>query len=385
MTPLSANSSVPSANLTNSNKQNTSLGTSLLKNRMASAELNINRNNLNELSKVKESDILNDDDNDGGFGDQKSIDQMKNNFLRSSTNSISFTQHIKQSPFNFHENNMARNNLSAKMRTPSASSTIQPKTTMNTNTNNNTSLDDLLMSNKQMLKMNHIEDALASVLDDMKQLDFATTTPHKGYTQANPVLSTLKTSNNNFLKSMPLSPTNGNNTYGYFNTPIGSHNGNSLNIKTDSISKEQIRVLNSLNKQRTVNFNEDYDLSGSENSCEELNLQLRKNLSSQVKQLEKSVESLINGQDESGHSETNNLSNQRVLYQNRASLKTLSPSTQSNQSNEAHLNKRPDLVLDLPINLLVSSPNSVAITNNVRLFLKYEFLIQTIFTKDYFR
>lgn len=36
---------------------------------------------------------------------------------------------------------------------------------------------DNLMNNKQQLKMHHIEDALASVLDDMKQLDFSTSSP----------------------------------------------------------------------------------------------------------------------------------------------------------------------------------------------------------------
>ena len=220
--------------------------------------------------------MINDDDNDGGFRDQ-----LKNNTLRSSNNSISFSQHIKQPTFSLHENKTPRNDLSIKTRTPSTSSSIQPKAI--TNSANNTSLDDLLLTNKQMLKMNHIEDALASVLDDMKQLDFATT-PSKGYTQANPVLSTLKSSNNNFLKSMSSTCANSNNSYGYFNTPIGNINSNLLNIKTDIINKEQTKTLSSLSKQRAVNFSEDFDLSGSDNSCEELNLQFRKNLSSQVKQ-----------------------------------------------------------------------------------------------------
>ena len=360
MTPLSANSSAPTCNLLNSNKQTTSLGTNSIKNRIACTELNINRNNLTDLCKVKESDILNDDDNDGGFRDQ-----FKNNTLRSSNNSISFSQHIKQPTFSLHENKTPRNDLSIKTRTPSTSSSIQPKAITNTSSNN-TSLDDLLLTNKQMLKMNHIEDALASVLDDMKQLDFATT-PSKGYTQANPVLSTLKSSNNNFLKSMSSTCANANNSYGYFNTPIGNINTNTLNIKTDIINKEQTKTLSSLSKQRAVNFSEDFDLSGSENSSEELNLQFRKNLSSQVKQLEKSVDSLINGHDTNGQSYSNNSSSQQILVKTRTSFQTSSPPVQNNQNDEVNLNTRPDLVLDLPINLLVSSPNSVPITNNQQL------------------
>ena len=333
-------------NLANANKQTPN---NLLKNRIACGELNLNRSNLTELSQVKESDILNDEINESPLSDFKN-NHLKNNILRSSTTSMSFANHVKQPPFGLHDNKTPRNYLSVKIRTPSDSSSLQQKTNTNVNNknHNNSSLDDLLLSNKQMLKMNHIEDALASVLDDMKQLDFATT-PSKSYSHANQTLSAIKSSNNTFLKSTTHS------SNGYYES-ASNGTSNSLYIKPDS--KKNLA-------KRIVNFNDEKDLSDSENSYEDLSSHFGKNLTPQAKRLEKSAESLLQGQELSGNSfsQSKGLALGPTMSLKNKTLDACSPHLKSLNGNDtnvsANLNKRPDLVLDLPVNLLVSSsPNN---------------------------
>ena len=395
MTPLSTGAQTNYGNTKNNVTTNPNLSM-LLKNRTTCGELHLNRSNLAELSEVKESDILNDEehDNSNSHRIKQNMNLVKNNIMRSSNTSISFTNHINKHHQQHNDNNglkTPKTGTSLKIHTPSSNSLVQPK--LSAAHSNNTSLDDLLLSNKQMLKMNHIEDALASVLDDMKQLDFSTslaTTPSQHFSQTNPILSTIKNNNNstsnNLLKSMPVASsstsmsTNGINTSAYsYYSPIGI--GNSPNIKTDSIHKPVLKNSKNLS-QRVVNFtendNDDEDLSSSENSCEELNLKLGKNLSPPPSKttMEKSIDSLINVLDSansinnSSNSEIiNNLPIQKFSFKSRnnnlinvasSPIKSLNTLTSNHvNNNEQFLNKRPDLVLDLPINLLVSSsPNN---------------------------
>ena len=167
---------------------------------------------------------------------------------------------------------------------------------------------------------------------------------------------------------------NNNNSYTYY-SPIGSNNVISPNIKADNVHKAVLKSAPKNINQRVVNFNEDDDLlSSSENSCEELSLKLSKNLTPQSKHMEKSIESLLNGLDSTGGGssgaggdqsqvEISSVSVQKFSFKNRTSLVNTSSSPIKNAGAEqfmnTNLNKRPDLVLDLPINLLVSSsPNS---------------------------
>jgi hypothetical protein len=363
MTPLNFSSTTQqSTSNLNTLKQHTAH--TLLKTRATCGELQLNNSrtsNLTELSQIiKESDILNDDfENESPFGTTYNSNNnnstnphtnglMKNNILRSSTNSISFSQHIKQSSFNLNETQKTpRQPMPIKTRTPSTGSNVQQlmKTpTINNNNNNNTSLDDLLLSNKKMLKMNHIEDALASVLDDMKQLDFATSN-----------LNNTTPKQNTFSKSPHLS-------------------------NRCAIKSAKNNFLDDLN-------------SSSENSCEELNLQLTKQLTptqkfhqQQQHQMEKrSVESLLINDPAASLSsmgkkflfKSNNNTNRMTMSQQGGLGVVSSPKpiknflkmgntirdSQDSGVNvieiQTNLNKRPDLVLDLPANLLLSSsPNN---------------------------
>lgn len=90
---------------------------------------------------------------------------------------------------------------------------------------------DNLMNNKQQLKMHHIEDALASVLDDMKQLDFSTSSP----VQASGVSNTKSQQQQQGIKCNPIK----------VNTGVPSNNPTSATNKTIS------NIVSSLSSSQT--------------------------------------------------------------------------------------------------------------------------------------
>lgn len=179
-------------------------------------ELDLNRTNLSELSQVKESDILNDDDNESismtslnisrkfSSLQQQQHSHTPNTSIRSPSTNFMSNHHAHQLGLQSHTLNkniiIKKRNSSVSSefspqqqqqvntyftlsnpqhqitnrinKTPSISSTV--KIPGYTNSPGQSSLDDLLLTNKNKHKMNQIEDALASVLDDMKQLDFST-------------------------------------------------------------------------------------------------------------------------------------------------------------------------------------------------------------------
>jgi hypothetical protein len=307
-------------------------------------ELELNRSNLSELSQVKESDILNDDDAESlnlnlnehfsAFLNLKNAQAQLNNqsnALRSSSNSISLPSHLKQ-----HNQQQALSVLCRKRNSTSSSNSVQLEKSLNylplknnnnskqqssANTMNNTSLDDLLLNSKQKLKMNHIEDALASVLDDMKQLDFSTslaTTPiGSNNNNQNPLIATIK--NNSMFKTLPdNSTTNG---FGIAN----SHNNNNNGMRTSSLRKTAIKSKNnlSLKANHRVYFNDEDLTSSGDESSDDLNRKTNGNANTDLIKIANQFNSSLNDQ---------------ILNSN--------------------LNKRPDLVLDLPINLLLSTSPS---------------------------
>ena len=351
LTPSSVSSTTQSSTTINTISAQTQLKSNDLEpsNRVNSAnELELNRSNLSELSQVKESDILNDDDAESlnlnlnehfsAFLNLKNAQAQlnnQNNALRSSSNSISLPSHLKQ-----HNQQQALSVLCRKRNSTSSSNSVQLEKSLNylplqknnnnnnkqqssANTMNNTSLDDLLLNSKQKLKMNHIEDALASVLDDMKQLDFSTslaTTPigsNNNNNNQNPLIATIK--KNSMFKTLPdNSTTNG------FGIP-NSNNNNNNGLRTSSLRKTAIKSKNnlSLKANHRVYFNDEDLTSSGDESSDDLNRKTNGNANTDLIKIANQFNSSINDQ---------------ILNSN--------------------LNKRPDLVLDLPINLLLSTSPS---------------------------
>jgi hypothetical protein len=154
--------------------------------------------NLSELSQVKESDILNDEDTENMLSEAVSLILNKNTHsqLNYSLNQVKYQTMVKSSPSNSYtahnyslkqpKSNDMQRRVSLKKRNLSASSTLidqmqQNNPSINNSNNNMNNFNENklinfenLLNNKHQLKMHHIEDALASVLDDMKQLDFST-------------------------------------------------------------------------------------------------------------------------------------------------------------------------------------------------------------------
>ena len=199
--------------------------------RSNSNDLELNKSNLSEnLAQVKESDILNDDDNsnsnDNVFAHQikNTINSNNSNGIRSPSSYLSYKHNNSNSSFPIKKrissssSNSVSDNLNINSsQHPSSYLTLSnhksPKYALSSNINNN-SLDDLLLNNKQQLKMNQIEDALASVLDDMKQLDFSTTPSLLPNNNANSNNYTYKTNGiktNGHLANVNKTNTNSNN------------------------------------------------------------------------------------------------------------------------------------------------------------------------------
>lgn len=183
--------------------------------------LNLDKSNLSDLLKVKESDILDDDE------------------PSESTNKTTASRSA------YYNQNSAKFNSSTNSlyHTDSFSFKTNPSTPLFKQQHS-------LVSNANKNKMNQIEDALASVLDDMKQLDFSTsltntpssTAPASSSSQAksfNPLFDAFKTPNSCLLSSSATnSPTSKN-----FISPFTS--GKSFNILSQQPSKDS--SLTSLN------------------------------------------------------------------------------------------------------------------------------------------
>ena len=275
-------------------------------------ELDINRANLSELSQVKESDILEDDNESISLANDRSHSINTNSHYN---NQIKFHTTNRSSPSasNSYSVNSLKisNDLNqiqkaiAKKRNLSASSSVnEPQRIFLTsplhstnklfhpNGSNGQNVTNLY-PNHQQLKMHHIEDALASVLDDMKQLDFSTsfsnTTPPSQYqnqlmnnSKINTPTSQLKNgvsnpiyiNNNNNCNSNGNSNKNKNNNGNSNNTLISS-SSSSTPTSSSSLSSAlaNSNVANRLtNKKNRVNFVSAEDLSSSENSSDETSL-----------------------------------------------------------------------------------------------------------------
>lgn len=140
-----------------SSKQSSSLASSSLNNISTPPSTR----NMSEFSDIKESDILDDDNDSCSFNQYNSFRSM------SITNQNTCKIPVKQ-------RNYSTNSTLSGYSSQTQNSQLSYYTLRNFNKEIACKSDDQVMSNgKQKLKMNQIEDALASVLDDMKQLDFA--------------------------------------------------------------------------------------------------------------------------------------------------------------------------------------------------------------------
>ena len=112
---------------------------------------------------------------------------------------------------------------------------------------------DNLMNNKQQLKMHHIEDALASVLDDMKQLDFSTSSPNASNTKSNTIkvnstpnaLGVTNKAISNIVSSLsssqgPSSSSSSSTSSTSSNNGVSKNNSTQLNNKSNDFTDENL-------------------------------------------------------------------------------------------------------------------------------------------------
>ncbi len=114
---------------------------------------------------------------------------------------------------------------------------------------------DNLMNNKQQLKMHHIEDALASVLDDMKQLDFSTSSPvpNASNTKSNAIkvnstpnaLGVTNKAISNIVSSLsssqgPSSSSSSSTSSTSSNNGVSKNNSTQLNNKSNDFTDENL-------------------------------------------------------------------------------------------------------------------------------------------------
>lgn len=145
-----------------SSKQSSSLTSSSLNNISTPPS----SRNMSEFSDIKESDILDDDNDSCSFNQYNSFRSM------SITNQNKCKIPVKQR--NYSTNSTLSGYSSQTQNSQVSYYTMRNfKNEITSKSDDQSALDEILSNGKQKLKMNQIEDALASVLDDMKQLDFA--------------------------------------------------------------------------------------------------------------------------------------------------------------------------------------------------------------------
>jgi hypothetical protein len=200
---------------------------------------------LEKTNLLKESDILNDDETENF--------NSNNRFVHNSN----FMNSLKIS------NQQAKRNLSASSSLiDNKNDSFNHKNTNSPSMNGNRTLkfDQTLYSNKS--KMNHIEDALASVLDDMKQLDFSTNLSQV-QTQAimpaknmNPIFDTIKKTSLS-CSSTPSSYSSQSSASSSSSTTIGINNN-----KNGILSKNQddFQLKSNLNNNNNKENNKRPDL-----------------------------------------------------------------------------------------------------------------------------
>lgn len=336
---------------------NQMLREALLSNNMTSSQITNDSESLSELLQAKESDILDNDDTESVVSEAVSMilnnntnsqlnyqNQVKyQNMMRSSssnsTASNSYTPNnhvIKQS------SEIQRRVSLKKQRNLSASSSIidqsMSQNTKNSPRNINQQLInfDNLLNNKQQLKMHHIEDALASVLDDMKQLDFSTSASTQNVSNPSKVncssSDNLNTSNNlgggnnkiitNLVSSLSSSQAPSSSSSSSTSSSTSSNNGLSIN-----------KNLNQLNKN-------DFGENLSQSSDDELRLKRERNLNTNSASIK--------------DNQNNNSNAKNILSSQKPSSGRVVIGSPSTSQTIHGINKRPDLVLDLPVNLLIS-------------------------------
>lgn len=339
---------------------NQMLRDALLTNNMTGSQIINESDSLNELFQSKESDIIDNDDTESVISEAVSIifnnnsDNLRQqNYLTltnqkvpsrnspssSSTVSGSYTSNnhlIKQS------SEIQRRVSLKKHRNLSASSSIidQPSNNQN-NKNSPRNLNqqminfDNLLNNKQQLKMHHIEDALASVLDDMKQLDFSTSSN---------ISQVGSTSLTNSVKVNNTAPNPNNKTISTLVSSISSSSTpSSSSSSSTSSSTSSNNGLNCMNKN--LNKNIDFGENLSQSSDDEL-------------RHKRDSCSITN--DNSAELQSNSGGSLSLTKNSTSSEKQSNAviiGSPSNNKNSNGLNKRPDLVLDLPTNLLISPSN----------------------------
>ncbi|RNA43576.1 SLIT-ROBO Rho GTPase-activating 1-like isoform X3 [Brachionus plicatilis] len=178
---IRSNASTPQTSLSQSSKANTSalmstsMKDSLMSAKQPSGLASSSLNNIstppssrtvNEFSDIKESDILDDDNDSCSFTQYNSFRSM------SIASQNTCTLPVKQ-------RNYSTNSALSGYSTNTQNSQLSYYTMRTAKSDEQSSLDEILSNGKKKLKMNQIEDALASVLDDMKQLDFAKQEPKR--------------------------------------------------------------------------------------------------------------------------------------------------------------------------------------------------------------
>ncbi len=216
--------------------------------------IDLDKSHLNELLKVKESHILNDDENESiknGFNNRFNQNNCSNSY--SIINSLAKNQSAKVRNLSASSSliDQSIKNCQSDSFTLKSNNNTLSKNNSPTQINSNRALkfeNSIYSSNQNKSKMNHIEDALASVLDDMKQLDFSTTPNASSQSNKNPIFDSIKKNgthlnSNSSATSTPSSyssQSSSNSSNGILknNLYLNTINGPKLNRKEDFVSSQ---------------------------------------------------------------------------------------------------------------------------------------------------
>ncbi|CAF0854141.1 unnamed protein product, partial [Brachionus calyciflorus] len=174
---IQSNVSTPQTTLTQNSKIATNLMSTSMKDNLILTKTPISTqsqtsNSLNNVNTpIKESDIIDDDETSSSISHytSPSIRSMSTSSTSNTTKSKTLFPDKKR---NLSTNTTNLSDYSLIQSTNQVSYYTQKFKTTTPKLQQQSSLDDILTNGKNKIKMNQIEDALASVLDDMKQLDF---------------------------------------------------------------------------------------------------------------------------------------------------------------------------------------------------------------------
>lgn len=311
---------------------------------------------INErMQQGKESDLLDDDDDEDS---ESIVSEAVSMILTNNTNSqLSYQNQVKYGGGSGNGSytmmgvkqsaEFQRRASVKKQRNMSTSSSIIDQSSLSSSNKNLTSRSnninqqqlinfDNLLNNKQQLKMHHIEHALASVLDDMKQLDFSTTsnTPNpnpKAITTNHPVI----VKSNKVLDNLASSLSS-------YQTPSTS-SSSSTTSSTSSNAGKELSKDGSCRLNGLINNKSEFGENLSQTDSDDELVRVKK-----LQIMEGSGDTQIRD---------------KVRGDMQISNAVI---TGPQQTFKTTLIRRPDLVLDLPANLIpcISPPNKNNNNNN---------------------